>query len=176
MVDILAQYDHTKYYYFGGHSEFILSNYWYSFNQGFGGAGIILSYPLAREFANNVMSCLKRYAHLRSADRTTMLCLADLGVNLSPLQRCSSGPLWLHQETKFLQHILEDGLEDRNLFVCKFFCGNKKSGRKKRGSNHENSTLMVTLPPLLQPKRIAQWIKWKQTFIEDDKDDDYWQA
>ncbi|KAM3303535.1 hypothetical protein P3S67_014565 [Capsicum chacoense] len=45
MVDILAQYDHNKYYYFGGHSEFILSNYWYSFNQGFGGAGIILSYP-----------------------------------------------------------------------------------------------------------------------------------
>ncbi|KAM3398493.1 hypothetical protein P3S68_002009 [Capsicum galapagoense] len=86
MVDILAQYDHNKYYYFGGHSEFILSNYWYSFNQGFGGAGIILSYPLAKAFANNVMSCLKRYAHLKSSDRTTMLCVADLGVNLSPLQ------------------------------------------------------------------------------------------
>ncbi|TMW81685.1 hypothetical protein EJD97_008372 [Solanum chilense] len=86
MVDILAQYDHTKYYYFGGHSEFILSNYWYSFNQAFGGAGIIMSYPLAKEFAKNVMSCLKRYAHLRSADRTTRNCIADIGVNLSPLQ------------------------------------------------------------------------------------------
>ncbi|XP_015161354.1 uncharacterized protein [Solanum tuberosum] len=86
MVDILAQYDHTKHYYFGGHSEFILSNYWYSFNQAFGGAGIIMSYPLAKEFAKNVMSCLKRYAHLTSADRTTMNCIADIGVNLSPLQ------------------------------------------------------------------------------------------
>ncbi|XP_009623627.1 uncharacterized protein LOC107762682 [Nicotiana tabacum] len=86
MVDILAQYDHTKYYYFGGHSEFILSNYWYSFNQGFGGAGFILSYPLAKALANNMMSCLKRYAHLKAADRTTMTCIADIGVNLSPLQ------------------------------------------------------------------------------------------
>ncbi|KAK4708983.1 hypothetical protein R3W88_029908 [Solanum pinnatisectum] len=86
MVDILAQYDHTKYYYFGGHSEFILSNYWFSFNQGFGGAGIILSYPLAKALARDMMSCLKRYAYLNAADRTTMTCIADIGVNLSPLQ------------------------------------------------------------------------------------------
>ncbi|XP_049379137.1 uncharacterized protein LOC125843973 [Solanum stenotomum] len=86
MVDILAQYDHTKYYYFGGHSEFILSNYWFSFNQAFGGAGIILSYPLAKALARDMMSCLKRYAYLNAADRTTMTCIADIGVNLSPLQ------------------------------------------------------------------------------------------
>ncbi|MCD7469492.1 hypothetical protein HAX54_008590 [Datura stramonium] len=86
MVDILAQYDHTKYYYFGGHSEFILANFFFSFHQAFGGAGIILSYPLAREFANNVISCLKRYSLLRSADKTTMSCISDIGVNLSPLQ------------------------------------------------------------------------------------------
>ncbi|PHT34664.1 hypothetical protein CQW23_26464 [Capsicum baccatum] len=85
MVEILAQYDHTKYYYFGGHSEFILSNYWYSFNQGFGGAGFILSYPLAKALARDMMSCLKRYAHLNAADRTTMTSIADIGVNLSPL-------------------------------------------------------------------------------------------
>lgn len=85
MVDILAQYDHTKYYYFGGHSEFILSNYWYSFNQGFGGAGFILSYPLAKALARDMISCLKRYAHLNAADKTTMTCIADIGVNLSPL-------------------------------------------------------------------------------------------
>ncbi|OIT35085.1 PREDICTED: uncharacterized protein LOC109243832 [Nicotiana attenuata] len=86
MVDILAQYDHTKYFYIGGHSEFILSNYLFSFNQAFGGAGIILSYPMARAFAKNIMSCLKRYSHLKSADRTTKICIADIGVNLSPLQ------------------------------------------------------------------------------------------
>ncbi|KAM3202515.1 hypothetical protein P3L10_030139 [Capsicum annuum] len=86
MVDILGQYDHTKYYYFGGHSEFIIANSFFSFHQAFGGAGIILSYPLAKAFAENVMSCLKRYAHYKSADKTTMSCTADIGVNLSPLQ------------------------------------------------------------------------------------------
>uniref|UniRef100_K4D9F8 Uncharacterized protein n=1 Tax=Solanum lycopersicum TaxID=4081 RepID=K4D9F8_SOLLC len=46
----------------------------------------MLSYPLAREFAHNVMSSLKRYAHLKSSHRTTMVCMADLGVNLTLLQ------------------------------------------------------------------------------------------
>ncbi|XP_059311455.1 uncharacterized protein LOC132063026 [Lycium ferocissimum] len=86
MVDILAQYDHTRYYYFGGHSEHILANYFFSFHQAFGGAGIMLSYPLAKALANDMMSCLKRYAHFRSADKTTMTCIADIGVNLTPLE------------------------------------------------------------------------------------------
>ncbi|KAM3202503.1 beta-1,3-glucosyltransferase-like [Capsicum annuum] len=86
MVEILAQYDHTKYYYFGGHSEFILSNYWYSFNQGFGGAGFILSYPLAKALAKDMVNCLKRYNYMNAADKTTMTCIADIGVHLSPLQ------------------------------------------------------------------------------------------
>lgn len=84
IVDVLAQYDHTKYYYLGGPSEFIMSNFWFSFNQGFGGAGFMLSYPLARALANDMDSCLRRYAHLNSADLITMVCIADVGVNLSP--------------------------------------------------------------------------------------------
>ncbi|KAL3529922.1 hypothetical protein ACH5RR_009244 [Cinchona calisaya] len=84
MVDVLAKYDHTKYYYFGGQSEFILSNYWLSFNMGFGGAGLIFSYPLAKALANDMESCLRRYAYLDSADHITMMCIADIGVNLSP--------------------------------------------------------------------------------------------
>lgn len=85
MVELLARYDHRKYYYFGGHSEFILSNFWYSFNQGFGGAGFLLSYPLAKALANGMEACLKRYNQLRAADSTTMACIADLGINLSPV-------------------------------------------------------------------------------------------
>ncbi|XP_019157689.1 PREDICTED: uncharacterized protein LOC109154330 isoform X3 [Ipomoea nil] len=87
MVDVLAQYDHTKYHYLGGQSEFVMSHYWFSFNQGFGGAGFILSYPLAEALSNDMDSCLRRYAHIRSSsDHITMLCIADLGVNFSPLK------------------------------------------------------------------------------------------
>ncbi|CAA2993821.1 uncharacterized protein LOC111392510 [Olea europaea subsp. europaea] len=84
IVDVLAKYDHTKYYYFGGQSEFVMSNFWYSFHQGFGGAGFMLSYPLAKALAKDMENCLRRYAHLKSADQITMACIADIGVNLSP--------------------------------------------------------------------------------------------
>ncbi|XP_057767712.1 uncharacterized protein LOC130987994 [Salvia miltiorrhiza] len=84
MIDALGELDHRKYYYVGGQSEFVMSNYWFSFNQGFGGAGFMLSYPLAKALANDMESCLRRYAQLNSADTITMTCIADIGVNLSP--------------------------------------------------------------------------------------------
>ncbi|XP_060174080.1 uncharacterized protein LOC132604546 [Lycium barbarum] len=86
IVDVLAKYDHNKYYYFGAQSEYILSNFWYSFNQGFGGAGFILSYPLAKALAEDMDSCLRRYPFLRSADLISMACIVDLGVSFSPLK------------------------------------------------------------------------------------------
>nr|GLL32498.1 uncharacterized protein LOC109152267 [Ipomoea trifida] len=52
----------------------------------FGGAGIVLSFPLALAMADGIIDCLKRYSHLNSADKTTGYCIADLGVNLSPHQ------------------------------------------------------------------------------------------
>ncbi|XP_047979793.1 uncharacterized protein LOC125221653 [Salvia hispanica] len=84
IVELLAKHDHTRYMYLGGQSEFIMSSYWFSFNQAFGGAGIILSYPLAKALAAGIDSCIKRYAFLDSADNTTKNCIADIGVNLSP--------------------------------------------------------------------------------------------
>lgn len=86
MIDVLGSYDHRKYYYLGGQSEFVMSNYWFSFDQGFGGAGFILSYPLAKALAYDMESCLRRHSQLTSADLITMACIADLGVNLSPLK------------------------------------------------------------------------------------------
>ncbi|KAF3634708.1 hypothetical protein FXO38_25007 [Capsicum annuum] len=86
MVDVLSSYDHTKYYYLGGQSEYLLSNYWYSFNQAFGGAGFILSYPLAKAMSKYVESCLRRYPFLRSADQITMVCISDVGVIFTPLK------------------------------------------------------------------------------------------
>ncbi|XP_073158556.1 uncharacterized protein [Henckelia pumila] len=88
IVDVLSTYDHTKYYYFGGQSEFILSNHWYSFSQGFGGAGFILSYPLAKVLAEDMENCLLRYRYTLkpAADLTAMSCIADIGVSLTPLK------------------------------------------------------------------------------------------
>lgn len=86
IVDVLAGYDHNKYYYMGAHSEFLVSNYAFSFNQGFGGAGFILSYPVAKALAEDMENCLIRYRLLDAADLTTMSCVADIGVSLTSLK------------------------------------------------------------------------------------------
>ncbi|CAI9106296.1 OLC1v1005422C1 [Oldenlandia corymbosa var. corymbosa] len=83
LVNVLSHYDHTDYYYIGCQSDYIKSNFWFSFNMGFGGAGIILSYPLAEALAGDMESCLKRYAYRNTFDIITMSCIADLGVDLS---------------------------------------------------------------------------------------------
>ncbi|KAI8526147.1 hypothetical protein RHMOL_Rhmol13G0286200 [Rhododendron molle] len=82
-VDVLAKYDHTKYVYIGGHSETVMSNFYYSFDQGFGGAGFALSYPLASAMVKDLEGCIKRYPHLNSADFITKFCVDELGVSLS---------------------------------------------------------------------------------------------
>ncbi|KAL0418492.1 UNVERIFIED_CONTAM: hypothetical protein Sradi_1262700 [Sesamum radiatum] len=84
--EMLQRYDHTKYYYIGARSEFVLSNFLFSFSQGFGGAGFILSYPLAKDLVRDMDNCLMRYSHVVAADQTTMSCVADMGVNLTPLE------------------------------------------------------------------------------------------
>ncbi|KAK1402771.1 Galactosyltransferase [Heracleum sosnowskyi] len=82
-VNVLGKYDHSNYFYIGGQSEAIISNVIYSFDQGFGGAGFALSYPLAQALANNMEDCLRRYPYLTSADLITMTCISDLGVSLT---------------------------------------------------------------------------------------------
>ncbi|XP_051142064.1 uncharacterized protein LOC127258996 [Andrographis paniculata] len=84
ILDMVAGYDHRKYYYFGTPSEFVMSNFWFSFVQGFGGAGFVLSYPLAKAMADDMEKCLRRSAHINAADLITMVCAADVGVSLSP--------------------------------------------------------------------------------------------
>ncbi|XP_028114263.1 uncharacterized protein LOC114312253 [Camellia sinensis] len=82
-VDVLEKYDHTKYVYIGGHSEFFMSNIWFSFDQGFGGAGFALSYPLVAAMVKDLEGCLRRYPYLNSADLITQYCVDELGVPLS---------------------------------------------------------------------------------------------
>ncbi|KAL1539615.1 hypothetical protein AAHA92_24074 [Salvia divinorum] len=85
LVDVVARYDHRRHYYVGAPSEFYMSNVWFSFNQGFGGAGIVLSYPLAKALADDMDNCIKRHApFLITADIIINACVGDLGVDLSP--------------------------------------------------------------------------------------------
>lgn len=84
LVDVLGKYDHSKYVYVGGHSETLVSNYIFSFDMGFGGGGLALSFPLAKAFVETLEDCLRRHPSLtNSADFITMACVADLGVSLS---------------------------------------------------------------------------------------------
>ncbi|KAH6766708.1 hypothetical protein C2S52_017691 [Perilla frutescens var. hirtella] len=85
IVDVLVQYDHNKYYYIGGASESMASNVRFSFNMGFGGAGIVLSYTLAKALADDMENCLRRHApFLITSDSIVMACVGDIGVDLSP--------------------------------------------------------------------------------------------
>ncbi|PSS21624.1 Dynein heavy chain like [Actinidia chinensis var. chinensis] len=82
-VDVLAKYDHTKYVYIGGQSETSVLNMFYSFEQGFGGAGIALSYPLAAAMVKDLKGCIQRYPYLISADLITQFCVNEFGISLT---------------------------------------------------------------------------------------------
>lgn len=83
LVDVLSRYDHRKYYYIGTNSECILANVENSFEAAFGGAGLALSYPLAKALAKNLDGCVKRYPTLLGRDHILQSCVADLGVSLT---------------------------------------------------------------------------------------------
>ncbi|GFZ18161.1 fringe-like protein [Actinidia rufa] len=82
-VDVLNKYDHTKYFYIGDYSETVLSNLFFSFDQGFGGAGIALSYPLAAAMVKDLKGCIRRYPFVKSADTIIQFCVDEFGVPLT---------------------------------------------------------------------------------------------
>ncbi|KAK9273153.1 hypothetical protein L1049_017960 [Liquidambar formosana] len=83
LVEVLARYDHTKYFYVGANSECVKSNFDHSFDMAFGGAGYALSYPLAAALATNLDGCINKYPYLYVSDQILQSCLADLGVSLT---------------------------------------------------------------------------------------------
>ncbi|KAG5517524.1 hypothetical protein RHGRI_038056 [Rhododendron griersonianum] len=82
-VDVLAKYDHTKYVYIGGQSETLRSDLKFAFDQGFGGAGFALSYPLISAMVKDFEGCLNRYPYLVAADLMTKFCVDEFGVPFS---------------------------------------------------------------------------------------------
>lgn len=83
LVEVLSKYDHTEYQYIGTNSECIMSNFYFSFDMGFGGAGYALSYPLVEALAPTIDQCIERYPNMMVSDYLCSSCLADLGVHLT---------------------------------------------------------------------------------------------
>jgi hypothetical protein len=55
----------------------------HGFAMAYGGAGIAVSWPLARRLAPALDSCVLRYPHLYGSDGRIYACLAELGVELT---------------------------------------------------------------------------------------------
>ncbi|XVE59980.1 hypothetical protein DITRI_Ditri05aG0089800 [Diplodiscus trichospermus] len=83
LVEVLGKYDHTKYYYIGMTSEAVKSNFDFSFNMAYGGAGYALSYSLVEVLVPAIDDCIDRYPYLRVSDQLLSSCLVDLGVDLT---------------------------------------------------------------------------------------------
>lgn len=83
LLEVLAKYDYTKYLYIGSNSEFVKSNYDFAFEMAYGGAGYVLSAPLAEALARVFDECLDRYADLWTSDMLIHQCLGDIGVDLT---------------------------------------------------------------------------------------------
>lgn len=83
LVEVLAKYDHSKYFYIGSNSECVASNFDHSFGMAFGGAGFALSYPLVEALVKNLDVCIKTYPTLYGSDHILQSCIADLGVSLT---------------------------------------------------------------------------------------------
>ncbi|KAE8687195.1 F-box protein CPR30-like [Hibiscus syriacus] len=81
--NVLGKYDHTKYHYTGMTSEAVKSNFDFSFDMAYGGAGYALSYSLVKTLVPIIDDCIERYPYLRVSDQLLSSCLADLGVDLT---------------------------------------------------------------------------------------------
>ncbi|XP_076884162.1 uncharacterized protein LOC143533193 [Bidens hawaiensis] len=84
LVELLGRYDHTKYFYIGGISECVKSNFDFSYEMAFGGAGFAFSYPLAEALVTNLDRCIGTYPFYFVSDQILSACIADLGVSLTP--------------------------------------------------------------------------------------------
>lgn len=83
LVRVLRKYDHKGFYYVGSSSESHLQNIKLSYGMAYGGGGIAISYPLAKEIEKMEDGCLERYPELYGSDDRIQACMAELGVPLT---------------------------------------------------------------------------------------------
>lgn len=82
LMVVLGKYDWREMVYVGGSSESHSANTHFSHSMGFGGAGIAISYPLARALVDMEDECLERYPMLYGSDDRLHACITEIGVPL----------------------------------------------------------------------------------------------
>ncbi|KAK4764582.1 hypothetical protein SAY86_025672 [Trapa natans] len=83
IVELLSKLDHTKHHYLWGRSESVGSNAVISFDMGYGGAGLVFSYPTAEVLVQKMDGCIRRYPEAWTNDGLTHRCLNDQGIAVS---------------------------------------------------------------------------------------------
>nr|CAB3482071.1 unnamed protein product [Digitaria exilis] len=83
LLRVLNKYDHREPWYIGARSESAAQNAWHGFSMAYGGAGVAISWTLARRLGRVIDSCVLRYPHVYGSDARIFTCLAELGVELT---------------------------------------------------------------------------------------------
>ncbi|PWA66116.1 hypothetical protein CTI12_AA329640 [Artemisia annua] len=164
LVELLGRYDHTKYFYIGGVSECIKSNFDFSFEMAFGGAGFALSYPLVEALVANLDQCIGVYPFYWVSDQILSACIADLGVPLTPekgfhqidLVDDISGLLSAHPQTPLISlHHLDIALP-----IFPKLDRHKSVRHLMKPAKHDQSRLLQQTVCYHKPKDWAFSIAW----------------
>ncbi|MED6199787.1 hypothetical protein PIB30_079133 [Stylosanthes scabra] len=83
LVTVLSKYDHNQMYYVGGNSESVEQNLVHFYTMAYGGGGLAISYPLAKELVTILDGCIDRYAHLFGSDQKIQSCISEIGVEIT---------------------------------------------------------------------------------------------
>nr|CAB3479900.1 unnamed protein product [Digitaria exilis] len=83
LLRVLNKYDHREPWYIGARSESAAQNAWHGFGMAYGGAGVAISWTLARRLGRVIDSCVLRYPHVYGSDARIFACLGELGVELT---------------------------------------------------------------------------------------------
>ncbi|KAH7836579.1 hypothetical protein Vadar_003062 [Vaccinium darrowii] len=157
LVEVLGKYDHRKYYYIGTNSERVVSNVGLSFEMGFGGAGVALSYPLAEALAKNLDIDLQGdISGLLSAHpHSPLLSLHHLD-GVKPIF-----PLMNRYES--LNHLMVAAKADESRLLQQTVCYHKQSNWTFSISWGYSAHIYETnFPPSILQKPIETFVPWRR--------------
>ncbi|XP_042476233.1 uncharacterized protein LOC122057934 [Macadamia integrifolia] len=190
LVELLARYDHNRYYYIGRNSESISANDWNSFEMAFGGAAYALSYPLVKALVINLDECIKRYPTLYGSDHILQSCIIEFGVSLThergfhqiDLHRNIWGFLSAHPQTPLislhhidvvepifpsmdrhqsLKHLMEAAKVDSSRLLQQTICYHKKSNWSFSISwGYSAQIYEKILPPSVLQRPLQTFLPW----------------
>ncbi|GBG67956.1 hypothetical protein CBR_g1075 [Chara braunii] len=86
LVRVLSLYDHDQMQYLGSHSESQFQATLHSFRMAFGGAGIAISYPLARALASTQDGCIRRSGERSTSDTYLHACVSEFGIQMTKIE------------------------------------------------------------------------------------------